>query len=99
MSIRFRMTARARHGHSPRLGRCLARLQSLDCEGPESMQLRIERQAKDPLIWQVGGRWSSLASQEAFLHGEPLRRILAEALSEGLIASLECVGQTPRKRI
>lgn len=90
MSIVHRMTLRARHQRSARLGQCLARLDDVGADGLGCLELRVFPLAGDPQVWLVEGRWRSAAARDAFLAGETLRRVLAEAIGEDLIARLEC---------
>jgi CO/xanthine dehydrogenase Mo-binding subunit len=90
MCIVHRMTFRARHRRSAQLGQCLARLDGVGADGLGCLELRIFPLAGDSLVWQVEGRWRSVAARDTFLAGETLRRVLAEAIGEDLIASLEC---------
>lgn len=90
MSVIHRMILRARHGRTSRLGQCLARLDGADIAALGCLQLRIYPLAVDAQTWQVEGQWRSVAARDAFLASAILRQVLAEAISEDLIASLEC---------
>jgi len=90
MSIIHRMTVRARHGRSNRLGQCLARLHEVGRDIPGCERLRVFFLRNDPLTWQVEGQWRSAAARDAFLGSEGLRRVLAQAIDEGLFTHLEC---------
>lgn len=94
MSFVHHMSIRARPGCSPRLGQCLARLQRAAADHPGCLRVSILRQAEDPLAWRVDGLWRSAAAHDAFVTGDGLRQLLAEALGEDLIARLDCA--TPR---
>ncbi|MFI8746993.1 antibiotic biosynthesis monooxygenase [Pseudomonas sp. NPDC077186] len=90
MCIVHRMTLRARQRRSAQLGQCLARLDGVGIDGSGCLELRIFPLPGDALVWQVEGRWRSVAARDAFLAGETLRGVLAEAIGADLIASLEC---------
>ncbi|XLY90101.1 antibiotic biosynthesis monooxygenase [Ectopseudomonas mendocina] len=90
MSIIHRMTVRARHDRSSRLGQCLARLDEVGRDSPGCLGLRVFSLRSDPLTWQVEGQWRSAAAREAFLGSEGLRRVLAQAIDEALFTHLEC---------
>lgn len=89
MNIIHSMTVRARHGRSLRLGQCLARLEAIRADA-DCLGLCVYPQAGDRLSWRVEGRWRSCAARDAFLAGEQLRQVLAQAFSEDLVASLHC---------
>ena len=90
MSIIHRMTVRARHDRSNRLGQCLARLHEVGRDLPGCERLRVFPLRTDPLIWLVEGQWRSAAARDTFLGSEGLRRVLAQAIDEGLFTHLEC---------
>lgn len=90
MSIIYRMTIRARHDRSIRLGQCLARLDEIGRDIPGCLRLRVFPLRSDPLTWQVEGQWRSVAAREAFLGSEGLRLVLAQAINEGLFTHLDC---------
>ncbi|MFV3386448.1 putative quinol monooxygenase [Pseudomonas sp. NY15364] len=90
MSIIHRMTFCARHGRSTRLGQCLARLHEVGRDMPGCERLRVFPLHNDPLTWSVEGQWRSAAARDAFLGSEGLRRVVAQAIDEGLFTQLEC---------
>ena len=90
MSIIHRMTVGTRHGRSNRLGQCLAWLHEVGRDIPGCERLRVFSLRNDPLTWQVEGQWRSAAARDAFLGSEGLRRVLAQAIDEGLLTHLEC---------
>jgi quinol monooxygenase YgiN len=89
MNITLCVTVRARcHAYSFRLGLCLARLDGACASDRGCLLLRVYHQGLDPMTWLVEGLWRSAESREAFLNSEALHQVLAEAISEDLIASL-----------
>lgn len=90
MTIIHRMTLRARHDRSLRLGQCLARLDDIGRESPGCLRLRVFPLHGDPLTWQVEGQWRSPAARDAFLGSEELCLVLAQAIEERLFTHLEC---------
>ncbi|MBN7823495.1 antibiotic biosynthesis monooxygenase, partial [Bowmanella yangjiangensis] len=90
MSIVHRMTIRARHDRAVRLRQCLARLDQIGRDIPGCQGLRVLPLRGDPLTWEVEGQWRSAAARDAFLGSECLRRVLAQAIEEGLFTHLEC---------
>ncbi|MDN5516385.1 MAG: antibiotic biosynthesis monooxygenase [Pseudomonas sp.] len=90
MSIIHRMTVCARPGRSIRLGQCLARLHEVGRDMPGCERLRVFPLRNDPLTWQVEGHWYSAAARDTFLGSEGLRRVVAQAIDEGLFTHLEC---------
>ncbi|MGP0173146.1 antibiotic biosynthesis monooxygenase [Pseudomonas sp. NCHU5208] len=97
MSIIHRMTVRARHDRSTRLGQCLARLDEVGRSIPGCQHLRIFSLRCDPLTWQVEGQWRSAAARDAFLGSEGLRLVLAQAIDEALFTHLECAMELHRQ--
>nr|WP_017677235.1 antibiotic biosynthesis monooxygenase [Pseudomonas chengduensis] len=97
MSIIHRMTVRARHDRSNRLGQCLARLDEVGRNIPDCVRLRVFPLRSDPLTWQVEVQWRSAAARDAFLGSEGLRRVLAQAIDEGLFTHLECAMELQRQ--
>ena len=91
MSIIHRMTVRARHHRSTRLGQCLARLSELGRDAPGHLSMRVFSLRNDPLTWQVEGQWRSASARDAFLASEGVRQVLGQAIEEGLFSHLECV--------
>ena len=90
MSIIHRMSVRARHDRSIRLGQCLSRLDEVGRDIPGCLRLRIYPLRSDPLSWQVEGQWRSAAARDAFMASEGLRMVFAQAIGEGLFTHLEC---------
>ncbi|MGG2396874.1 antibiotic biosynthesis monooxygenase [Pseudomonas sp. SH1-B] len=90
MSIVHRMTVRARHDRSVRLGQCLARLDDIGRDIPGCHGLRVSPRHGDSLTWEVEGHWRSAAARDAFLGSEGLRQVFAQAIAEGLFTHLEC---------
>jgi quinol monooxygenase YgiN len=97
MSIIHRMTVRARHDRSIRLGQCLARLHEVGRDIPGCERLSVSALHGDSLTWQVEGQWSSAAARDAFLGSEGLRQVIAAAIDEGLFSHLECSMELQRQ--
>lgn len=61
------------------------------------MALQVQATCGDPLSWRVTSVWRGAAERDAFLEGECLSRVLAEALSVDLIAHLESAQEPLRE--
>lgn len=93
MCIIHRMTLRARHDRTIRLGQCLARLESIPKNDQGCLQLRVLQYPGDSAVWLVQGHWRSVAARDAFLAGDVLSGVLAEAIGADLIAHMECTAE------
>lgn len=77
----------ARPGRAQPLGRCLARLDWPEGDSQGCVALRVVQE--QPLSWRLEGQWRSVAARDAFLAGDCLRQVLAEALRHDWLARLE----------
>ncbi|MGQ7957283.1 putative quinol monooxygenase [Pseudomonas sp. SP16.1] len=98
MDVLHCISLRASRGQAACLVRCLAQLERDAAALDGCLALRLRAVPGDPAAWRLESRWRSGAARDAFLDGEPLRRVLAEALSHGLLASLDC-GQELLQRV
>ena len=90
MCITHRMTLRARHDRTIRLGHCLARLENIPKNDQSCLQLKVMQHPDDTAVWFVQGHWRSVVARDAFLAGDALAGVLAEAIGADLIAHLQC---------
>jgi quinol monooxygenase YgiN len=97
MSIVHHIIVRARRARSQQLQRCLAGLEGVRSHLQGCIALQVQATRGDPLSWRVTSVWRRAAERDAFLEGECLRRVLAEALAADLIAHLESA-QEPLRR-
>lgn len=93
MCIIHRMTLRARHDRTIRLGQCLARLENIPKSDQGCLQLKVMQHPGDAGVWHVEGHWRSVAARNAFLAGDVLSSVLAEAIGADLIAHLQCTAE------
>lgn len=99
MSITHHMNLRARHGRAAQLGQCLLAGLEPMCGGAFGCTALSIHQARDePACWQVRSNWRSVAARDAFLAGQTLRQVLASALGQDLLASLDCSDE-PRRQV
>lgn len=81
---------RAQPGRSEQLGACLLSLLEPSRGQVGCLGFEICPVAGDPLLWRLQGSWRSLADMHAYFAAPLLQRVLAQALREGLLGSLDC---------
>ncbi|VXC34974.1 conserved hypothetical protein [Pseudomonas sp. 8Z] len=99
MCIIHRMTLRARHARTAQLGRCLARLKTIPASDGDCLELKLWQHPAEAAVWVVQGAWCSPVARDAFLQGDALAEVLAQAVDADLIASLQCTQEVPQKAV